>query len=156
MNAVVEAWFREQIKTKRATLVTLRKQADELKHLQSAVATMPRIQAELAALERVLAIEKGEVAPEPTSTSDSKNVRRETPQPVGLKENSIPSFVYRALKEAGKPMTGDQIMPVFLAAGRQVDKTTVVGAIYRYIKKGQWFRKVAPGTFGLMEWKEQR
>ena len=71
-------------------------------------------------------------------------------------KESIPNLVYSVLKEAGKPLRAEQIIPLVAAKGRQVEKVSMLGAIYRGIQKGQLFKLVSPGLFGLLEWTEQK
>jgi hypothetical protein len=149
-----ESINRKQIKSKRASLSKLKEQAEELKRLQAIVAAMPKIQADLQALERSLAILKGEEAAEPMIQTGLHEVMDQIKR--STREHSIPAQVYAVLRDAGKPLTGDQIMGLLAARGRNIAKPTVMGAIYRSAKNGKLFRLVAPGTFGLLEWPETK
>ena len=129
------------------TIQTLiaQKQA-KLEELQRAASYIPRVQADLAALERTLAIVKGEDVPSLTiAVRDSSRVEDHI-------QVSIPQLVYSILKETGTPLTGQQIMERVAARGRKDEKASVLGGIYRNIKEGRLFKLVAPGTFGLLEW----
>jgi hypothetical protein len=153
MNAAIEL-IKTQIKSKRASLSKLKEQAEELKRLQAVVAAMPKVQADLQALERSLAILKGEEAAEPVVQTTLHAVMDDIKR--SIRGHSIPAQVYAVLRDAGKPLTGDQIMGSLAARGKNIAKPTVMGAIYRAAKHGKLFRLVAPGTFGLLEWPETK
>ena len=138
------ATIKVQIKRRRGVLSTLRQQEKELERLRTEVATIPRVQTDLAALERTLAILQGEEPPEPSVESGANE---ET-------SKSIPSLAYSVLKDTGKPMTGDDMYAAFTARDREVTKSSLLGALYRNVKKGRLFRLVSSGTFGLLEWPE--
>ncbi len=140
--------LKAQIKSKRSLLKKLKDQEKEFRRLQEAVAQIPKIQADLSALERSLAILKGEEIPEPAIIA-SKLPKVHIPT-----GNTIPGMVHQVLKEAGKPLTIDQMLPLIVARGRQVGKLTLMSVIYRCVKKEQFFRLVSRGTFGLLEWPE--
>lgn len=142
--------LKARIRATQSTLTRLKGQEKELQDLQAEVGKIPKIVADLIALERSLALVKGEEVPEPPELLP-RSIRDRTS--IG---KSIPSLVYSVIKEAGKPLKTDQIFPLVLAKGRKVGKLTMVSAIYRCIKNGQLFTLVAPGTFGLIEWSEQK
>ena len=147
MNAAVEP-IRMQIGRKKAALSRLREQEEELKKLQAEVADIPKLEADLLALERSLSIIKGEEVSEPTSLM----------VPFGISRNgrsgSIPNLVYAILKEAGKPLRGNEIIPLVAARGCKSTKQSVLGAVYRVAQSGKLFTLVEPGLFGLQEWSE--
>ena len=147
MNAAVEA-IKTQIDKKKAALSRLRVQEEELKRLQVAVAGIPKLEADLLALERSRSIIKGEEVSEPTSLM----------APFGISRNgrsdSIPSLVYSVLKEAGKPLRSNEIVPLVAARGCKSTKQSVLGAVYRVAQSGKLFTLVEPGLFGLQEWSE--
>lgn len=138
------AAIKAQIKRKRAALSTLKQQEKELERLKTEVATIPRVQADVSALERSLAILQGEEPPEvPTEPETPRRKKEQVP--------SIPSIAYSILKETGKPMTGDEIYSAFLARDKKVSKASLLGALYRNVKRKHLFRLVSSGTFGLLE-----
>jgi hypothetical protein len=68
-----------------------------------------------------------------------------------LKRPKLHDLAYSVLKEAGKPLTGDQIIPLMVARGCTSTKQSILGAIYRAAKNGDRFT-VGRGVFGLLEW----
>lgn len=155
MKSAEAAAIKALIKKKRAALEKLKDQEAELRKLQAAVAAVPKVAADLAAAERTLRMLNKEEEAEPEAQTQLPEIMKAIRATTIIRQDSIPSLVYSVLKEAGKPQTSDQIMPLLAARGRTAAKTTVLGSIYRCIKKGQLFRLIAPGTFGLLEWKEQ-
>jgi len=147
MNAAIDA-LKAQIKNKKAALAKLRDQEEEFKRLQKAISLMPRIEGDLAALERSLKIVKGE---EDSGTQITPQTGSLTMADMFGRE-SVPQLIYSVLKEAAKPQRIEQIMPLLAARGCTATEPTVRGAIYRNAKIGKMFRLVAPGTFGLTEW----
>lgn len=153
MKSAEAAAIKALIKKKRAALEKLKAQEAQLKKLQAEVAAIPKVAADLAAAERTLRMLNKEEEAEPQGTIPLPELMKTIMATTVTRSDSIPSLVYWVLKEAGKPQTSDQIMPLLAARGRTPAKTTVLGSIYRCIKKGQLFKLVAPGTFGLLEWK---
>jgi hypothetical protein len=139
------ATIRAEIKKKKSTLTSLKKDEKELERLKKEVAAIPRVQADLSALERTLAILQGEEVPE---SSGGVSASEET------STESIPTFAYSILKDTGKPMTGDDLHAAFLTKGKEVSKSSLLGALYRNVKKNRLFRLVSSGTFGLLDWPE--
>lgn len=155
MNAAEATAIKSLIKKKRAALTKLKEQEAELRKLQAAVAAIPKVSADLAALERTLRMLNKEEEAEPEGQTQFPQIAKELGQNVVMRKDSIPSLVYSVLKEAGKPMKGDQIVPLIMAKGKKTNKLTIIGTIYRCAKKGQLFTLESPGVFGLLEWKEQ-
>lgn len=144
--------LRAKIKQKKATIGKLKEQESELKRLQAAVAALPKLQADVAALERALGILKGEesseVDPDVRLSTMELEIKR------SIREHSIPGHVYAVLRNAGKPLNGDEILGALAAKGTHVKKLSLYGAIYRAAKQGELFRVVKPGVFGLLEWQQ--
>jgi hypothetical protein len=153
MNAAIDV-LKAQIKNKKAALSKLKEQEAELKRLQAAAAAMPKLQRELAALELSLAIIKGEDIPEPPRQTGLHEVMDQIRKSV--REHSLPAQVYAVLRDAGKPLTGEQIMSALIAKGGTPSKASLMGAIYRAAKQHHLFSLVRPGTFGLLEWPETK
>jgi len=73
----------------------------------------------------------------------------------GVRAGSLIEQAYNALKEAGRPL---QVMELLEAMGKEQSKKqrqSLVGSIGGYLRKGQIFQRVAPNTFGLIEWSQQ-
>ena len=114
----------------------------ELERLQQVVATIPQVQNDLAALERTLAILRGDSASAQPSSGQIYNVPQEP----------YPELAQAILREQGKPLTGDEITSIARSKGKTVKRTSLMGGLYRCLKEGKYFTLVAPGTFGLIEW----
>lgn len=112
-------------------------------------AELRRVQQDLAALQRTLAIFRGEQVPERSSPLHEPIVSLSQPK------DSLPELAYVALKEVGKPMTGDQIVAFWTGRGKEVNKASLLGALYRHTKRKQTFW-VNSGIFGLLEWQDKR
>ncbi len=147
MNAGIDV-LKAQIRSKKAALAKLREREEEFKRLQKVMAGIPKLQADLSALERSLAILKGEEVPE--DPRDRKVIDIATIE--HLFTRNVPRLVYRVLKEAAKPLRIEQIMPLLAAMGCTAVKPTVRGAIYRNAKPGKIFKVLGPGIFALSEW----
>lgn len=146
--------IKAQIKNKRALLAKLKERMEDWKRLQAEVAQIPKVEADLKALERTLAILKGEEAPDSPKITAAMVIEAE--KTLFGRRDSVPHVVYSVLKEAGKPLTIEQIMPLLKVKGSMAGEPTVRGAIYRNIKTGKLFKLVGRGTFGLLEWAETK
>jgi hypothetical protein len=135
MNAAAE-YVKNQLEAKRA----------ELRRIED---MMLRVQGAIAALEATLDQVMG----------SGKRGRKSIASPIpglsdiinGLKRPKLHDLAYSVLKEAGKPLTGDQIIPLMAARGCTSTKQSILGAIYRAAKSGDRFT-VGRGVFGLLEW----
>ena len=114
----------------------------ELERLQQAVAAIPQIQNDLAALERTLAILRGD-----TVFEQPFSVQTYIPPP-----EPYPQLAQAILREQRTPLTGDQITHIARSKGKAVKRSSLMGALYRCLKERKYFKLVAPGTFGLLEW----
>jgi hypothetical protein len=114
----------------------------ELERLQQAVVAIPQVQNDLAALERTLAILRGDTVSEQPLSAQSY-----TPPP-----EPYPQLAQAILREQRTPLTGDQITHIARSQGKPVRRSSLMGALYRCIKEGKYFKLVSPGTFGLLEW----
>jgi hypothetical protein len=115
----------------------------ELERLQQAVAAIPQVQSDLAALERTLAILRGDTVSIPPSFGQSYSIPQEP----------YPELAQAIIREEGKPLTGDEITAIARSKGKTVKRASLMGALYRCLKEEKYFTLAAPGTFGLLEWK---
>lgn len=143
--------IRAQIKTKRALLTRLNDQIQEFKRLQGEIAKIPTIKADVEALERALAIIKGEEGRQETPRTGLQQVMDSFGEEPGV-ARPVAFYVATALKEAGKPLPFSQIIPLIAAKGCTANEPTVRGAIYRNVKSERLFKLVTPGVIGLLEW----
>ena len=138
----------KQIQNKQSVLTDLKDQ------IAKTLDAIPKLEADLNALNRTLAILKGEEYQEQQSTLKPLSKGHTIFKRRIIRSNtvSIPHLVSSILKEAGKPLTGDQIIPVLAAKGKLVTRNTLLSVIYRLIQHKKIFKLVSPGTFGLLEW----
>jgi HB1, ASXL, restriction endonuclease HTH domain len=68
---------------------------------------------------------------------------------------SIATQAYNILREAGRPLTVNEIVAVFQERGQDVNRRSVMTSLYHWAQDGQFFRLLGPKTFGLLEWPEQ-
>lgn len=73
-----------------------------------------------------------------------------------LRRDSIPSFAYTVLREAGKPLTTDEIWASVRARKPNASKHSLVGSLYYYSKIGRIFTLIDAKTFGLREWQNRQ
>ena len=149
-NVALDA-IRAQIRTKRTLLTRLNEQIPEFKRLQVEIAQIPAIKADVEALERALAIIKGEEGKQETPRTGLQQVMDSFSEDSGV-ARPVASYVTTVLKEAAKPLALSQIVPLIAARGCTANEPTIRGAIYRNAKAGRLFKLAAPGTFGLLEW----
>ena len=67
---------------------------------------------------------------------------------------SVADLAHRALKEAGKPQTTEQLLAFLGTHGKRTTSATLRSSIYQFVRQGKRFKRVAPGLFGLAEWPE--
>jgi len=138
---------------------TLKKQLEnkrsEKRRLEEALCT---VQGYIAALEASLEVVGSSRKPaRPAAAADTSPVNPlEGLRSVisSLQQPKLHDLAYVVLKEAGKPLTGDQIVPLMLARGCASSKQSILGAIYRAAKSGDRF-VVGRGVFGLKEWNSE-
>ncbi|MGH8066886.1 MAG: hypothetical protein ACRERE_16945 [Candidatus Entotheonellia bacterium] len=138
------------------TVVTthIQRKRDELRKLQQAVAMIPQVEADLAALERTLTILRGD---HQTSSAISTTVFPTESSASDLGQMPLPQLAYTILKEAGNPLSGDEILQRARTKGRIVNKASLLRSIYRSIEQKQRiFKLKRRGIFGLHEWVSQR
>lgn len=135
--------------------------------VQDAASKIPTLRGDILALQRTIAILKGEkfehsTPPLPSAIrermerfsrafSQPSPPSRQTAQDMFKRETSIPQMVEAVLREANKPMNGDEVMDALLVKDKNLNKPSVMGAIYRNAKAGRIFKIVQPGVFGLLE-----
>jgi len=120
----------------------IQRKREELERLQQAMAMIPQVQSDLAAMERTLAILGGKTAIEQPSSGQSYDPPQEP----------YPQLAQAILREQGTPLTGDQITHIARSKGKPVSRSSLMGALYRCSKEKKFFKLVAPGTFGLLDW----
>lgn len=73
----------------------------------------------------------------------------------GFRGQSYTAIAYDSLKQAGKPLTGAEIIGAVAARGKPAKKHAILGTLYRAAKTGTMFKLVRPGVFGLTEWEQK-
>lgn len=120
----------------------------ERKELQAAIAKLPQLDAEIQAIDLLLAKHVGE---KHRLNIDHSASRPPTPPPTNG-ELSIAKLTFRALTEAGKPLTSAQLLAYLASHGR----TSVKGNTLRStINQSKLMRSVTPGVYGLVELKTE-
>lgn len=72
-----------------------------------------------------------------------------------IQEGSSVDWARRMLKEAGQPMTVDDlILAVRSYSGPDIKKPTLVSNLSRYVKNHDTFSRTNKNTYGLIEWDE--
>lgn len=141
----------EKILAQEAELVSL--QQGKLKQLQDAVASKPKVEQQLNALEMSLAIaEDREDMPE-------EHIVWQVGGSVYADQTAPPSnadVVEEILRQAGKPLLANELLGLLAARGKKVSKKTLTSGIYGWVKRGKRFRLFGPGRFGLIEWRTLR
>lgn len=65
----------------------------------------------------------------------------------------ILDVVQAALREAGKPLSANEIIGACISRGVHSSKLSILGSVYRGLKdEDEHIRLMAPGVFGLKEW----
>jgi hypothetical protein len=86
----------------------------------------------------------------------ANKTRRETLKHQGsgsdkLIEGSAASWAADAIRRAGRPLTGPELVKAIDEQGHKVKLTTLVGSLYRWVKKKSVFYLAGANTFGLIE-----
>ena len=119
---------------------------NERKKIQSLIARLPQIDAEIQATKLLLSKHMGgqhqlPLAPQPTNRLD----------PIS-DGSSIAQLIVRALTEAGKPQRSEPLLAFLASHGKHPKSATLRSTIHQYVKKGKVFKSVKPGLYGLLEW----
>jgi hypothetical protein len=72
----------------------------------------------------------------------------------GIVPTSSVGLTVPIIRHAGRPLHINEIIAAIEAAGRTVNRTTLVGNLSRYVTKKRIFYRPAPSTFGLLEMKK--
>jgi len=71
--------------------------------------------------------------------------------------SSIAGRAATALRQAGRPLRIEELLrAIERIAGDKIAQATLVGQLARDVRKGRRFRRTAPNTFALAEWKPRR
>lgn len=134
MNSTVEI-IEDEIRQKRSKLESLKAQEEELKKLRIVCAEIPKIQSDLSALQRTLAILQGE-----------------EPLEIAPAIDTIPILAAAILREIGRPMNAGELQVELAGRGKTTNRNTVMSVLHREVRKGKAFKLTSPGKFGLIEW----
>lgn len=69
--------------------------------------------------------------------------------------NSTAGKAVSVLRDVGKPLHVGDLISHIERRGHNVNKTTLVGNLSRWVKKRELFYRAGPNKFGLREWKEE-
>jgi hypothetical protein len=108
-----------------------------------------RIKEELAVLERAKVLLEGEHG----TTIGRKGSKR---RKGVVSPDSEAGMAVAILREEGKPLHVDELLPGMKRMGKAATKASVSSTLARFAKKGRvFYRAAAPNTFGLLEWPER-
>lgn len=90
------------------------------------------------------------------AAAPATKTRRDVPKRQGggsgkLVEGSVASWAADAIRRAGRPLTGPELVRAIEEQGHKVKLTTLVGSLYRWVKKKSVFYLAGANTFGLIE-----
>lgn len=128
-------------------------------------ATIGRLQEELKALERALALLNGSSTDEPKTHQVAAGEKLSVRERVGVKRGhplkgrfnpkSGVGHTVVILREAGVPLHVDEILARVRTRGREAKKGSLASTLAKLSKQGKvFFRASQPNTFGLLEWKK--
>jgi len=117
---------------------------DERKKLQEAIARLSQLDAEVQAINLLLAKHSGEKHRLPSAT---QILRSENAVTSGT---SISKLIIRALTEAGKPQRTEQLLAFLGSHGKQTHGHTLRSTIHQ----SKLIKSVTPGVYGLVEWSQ--
>ncbi|OGW64438.1 MAG: hypothetical protein A3H49_08715 [Nitrospirae bacterium RIFCSPLOWO2_02_FULL_62_14] len=115
-----------------------------------------KLEADITALERTLRILETEQEKEPVLFKPS-GIRQVIEsivksEPVEKTPPSIPNACEEVLKQAGKPLNMQQIIPLIRALGCSAAVPSVRGTLYGLVKQKKRFKLARPGVFALIGW----
>ena len=122
----------------------LRKKIDELRdakrkfeELHKEYGTFEDVKAKLKTLEDAIRVIEGETL---------------TFKEIELKEGSHPYLAREALKKADEPLTRSELYEkVSKMTDKEIDKSSFLSTIHKYVKEGKVFKNLGPGRFGLLD-----
>lgn len=71
--------------------------------------------------------------------------------PMELVPDSAAFWAAEAIRANGKPLHGRDLVKALDQRGHKVKESTLVGSLYRWVKKRAIFYRAGKGTFGLIE-----
>lgn len=72
-------------------------------------------------------------------------------QPSELVEGSAASWAAAAIRDAGRPLHMRDLVKAIEGQGHKVKPTTLMGSLFRWVKKRSVFYRAGKNTFGLIE-----
>jgi hypothetical protein len=122
------------------------KRQKELARLQAAIRRAPALQGEIQMLQGSLALLRGDQKPEKPKV--------ESQLPLGNGASTVPlsSVVQNILKQAGKPLSPREIVPLGPAHGRTINYGTMTSMMAKRVNQGKQFYRDGAGKYGLREW----
>jgi len=70
-----------------------------------------------------------------------------------IKPGSHTANAIKVLREAGKPLSVDELLKRMAESGKTPPKSSLVSALARYVNKAKIFYRPKPGIYGLLEQK---
>lgn len=132
------------------------------------VGNVRAIKAEIARLQGLLDEAAAElldqskpVAPSTRAPAQRSRLRARSSRLVGgnhpameLVPDSAAFWAAEAIRSTGKPLRGRDLVRVLEQRGHKIKESTLVGSLYRWVKKKAIFYRAGKGTFGLIEMKK--
>ena len=71
-----------------------------------------------------------------------------------VRPSSIAAQAYVILKQAGRPMTAEEITALLQEEDKSINPRSVATSLYHSAQDGVLFRRLGPKLFGLLDWKQ--
>lgn len=130
-----------------------------VENIRAIKAEMARLQGLLDEASRELLDNRVTVVPKRSVVVASKQ-RREKPtrhshgSSAELVEGSTAFWAAEAIRQAGKPLHAKELVRAIEEHGHKVKQNTLMGSLFRWVKKKAVFYRAGKNTFGLIEMKK--
>jgi hypothetical protein len=125
--------------------VKIRDAEKELKKVKRLAESIPKLEADLQSLKRTRAMFTGKEAS--TKEVSKEEVATHASQKKG-EGQSIGNIALEIIKEAGRPVHVDDLLPKLKAKREKTSRGSLVSTLIRYMQEGR-LEKTAPNTFTL-------
>lgn len=128
------------------------KRQKELTRLQAAIRRAPALQGEIQMLQGSLALLRGDQKQKP----ENPKVESQVPLHNGTPSVPLSSVVQSILRQAGKPLSPGEIVPLGPEHGRTINYGTLTSMMAKRVNKGKEFFRDNAGKYGLREWEQPK
>ncbi|MDP1769735.1 MAG: hypothetical protein Q8L74_13170 [Nitrospirota bacterium] len=126
------------------------KRQGELEHLQAAIRRAPILQEEIRMLQGSLALLSG------GREIESPRVEPQLSLSGAASSESLSSVVRNILRQAGKPLSPREIVPLGAAHGRSINYGTLTSMMAKQVNQGKDFIRDRAGKYALREWETSK